>query len=190
LSQIAGGTFGAIVAAVVVAFVTVAASKRKIYRNAEFGIVFTVPDGALLCRIPPAAHDHGPYMLLNPTSETGCLDLEHNRSIDIFASYNVAADTKKLSDFLNEQCASVGGRACTAAPADLRVFRLQSAAAKVDRSDGWIDVFVVTQVGDLNSRAPGVKYAFTLRTTTNDVGRDLIVFRTVLRTIRLSPPAQ
>jgi hypothetical protein len=189
LTQIARGTFAAIVA-VAVAFVTVPASKPKIYGNAEFGIVVTVPDGALLCRIPLCEHDHGPYMLLDPTSQNGCHDLEHNRSIDVFASYNVAADTKRLSDFLNEQCVSVGGRACTAAPADLRVFRLQSAAAKVDRSDGWIDVFVVTQVGDLNSRAPGVNYAFTLRTTTNELRRDLTVFRTVLRTIRLSPPAQ
>jgi len=190
VSEHTRGLVIALFAAVTATHVPVGTPKPNVYRNPEFGIVLMVPAGALLCHIPADEHDHGPYMLLDGTSEQGCHDLEHNRSIDLFARYNVTADTAKLSEFLDQECTGVGGRACGLAPAGLRVPGLRSMAGKVERSDGWIDVFVVTQVAGSNGTVPGVNYAFTLRTTASELDKDLGVFRTVLRTVRLSPPAR
>lgn len=119
--------------------------KSAIYRNPEFGIVLPVPAGALLCTTPKGEHDHGPYMLLDTADTKGCHDLEHNRSIDVFASYNVSEDSKKLTDLLKGQCSEFAGGPCGPAPPDLGIPKLPSAAGRVDRSDGWIDIVVATQ---------------------------------------------
>ncbi len=176
----------------VAALLNAPATKPEIYRNPEFGIVLPAPAGALLCTTPQDEHDHGPYMLLATADSKGCHDIEHHRSVDVFASYNVSDETKKLHEFLRWECAHVAKGPCRPAPGGLRVPGLPSAAARVNRSDGWIDIIVVTQAGtpdpEFDPSVPFINYDLGLHTRPNYLGADLRVFRIVLQTIRLSPP--
>jgi len=171
------------------ASVIASATSPKIYRNPEFGITLPVPAGALLCTTPQEEHDHGPYMLLATADSEGCHDIEHHRSVDVFASYNVSDETKRLSDFLKGQCAGVAGGPCRPAPGGLRIPGLPSASARVNRSDGWIEIIVVTQAGtpdpDFDPSVRLINYNLSLRTTPDHFEDDLRLFRIVLRTIRL-----
>jgi len=88
------------------------ASKTQVYRNDEFGIKVTIPSGVLYCVLAEYQHDHGPVFLLGSSDPSACDDLDHQRYVLIFASYNAVEETKKLHDFLKEQCAGVGGGPC------------------------------------------------------------------------------
>jgi len=116
---------------------------RPIYHNDEFGITVPAPNSTLLCPTPSDQHDHGPIFLLGTSDAKNCDDSEHSRSIVIFAGYNASDATKKLPDFLKWQCDG----ACLPAPAGLRIEGLRSAAARVNRPQGWIDITVVAQAG-------------------------------------------
>ena len=70
-----------------------AAGKCEVYHNREFGIIVPVPRGALLCPTPAGEHDHGPVFLLASKGPNDCPQSEHQRSIEIFASYNAADAT-------------------------------------------------------------------------------------------------
>lgn len=167
-------------------------AKPRIYRNPEFGIVLPVPDAALPCPAHKNEHDHGPTMLLGAADTRGCRDLEHHRSIEVFASYNVVERTKELPGFLNDQCVGVDGGPCQPAPNGLQMTGRPSAAASVNRPDGWTVIVVVTQAGapdpGIDGNVPSVNYGLVLHTTSDHMEQDLRVFRTVLQTIRLSPP--
>jgi hypothetical protein len=168
---------------------SVATGDTNIYRNKEFGIILPVPSEALLCPVPKGEHDHGPYMLLGSVDVKGCHDLEHSRSIDVFASYNVSDETKHLPEFLKTQCFDVAGGPCRPAPEGLRLTGLSSKAARVDRPDGWIDIIVVTQAGKpdpaFDPSVPSINYALFLRTKSNYLVDDIRVFRRVLQGIQL-----
>ena len=177
----------------VAALLSAPATKPEIYRNPEFGIVLPAPAGALLCATPQDEHDHGPVFLLGTTDATSCHDdIEHHRYVDVFASYNVSDDTKKLHEFLKWECAHVAKGPCRPAPGGLCVPGLPSAAARVNRSDGWIEIIVVTQAGtpdpDFDPSVPFINYDLSLHTTPDHFEDDLRVFRIELQTIRLSPP--
>lgn len=172
---------------VVVVAVTVAAAEPQVYRNREFGIIVPVPKGALLCSTPAGQHDHGPIFLLGSSDAKGCDDSERHRAIVIFAGYNAADVTRKLQDFLRWEC----NGSCGVAPAGLRVAELPSAAARVNRSGGWMDIIVVTQAGKSDPASdppvPSINYDLRLHTRARNLDEDLRTFRTVLRSIRLSP---
>ncbi len=152
-----------------------------------------VPMGATLCIPPKSEHDHGPYMLLSSTNRAGCHDLEHNRSISVFASYNVAAETKTLARLLQSDCTEIAKAPCQPAPPSLSIPGLRTSAGMAGRSGGWVDVFVVTQAGkpdpEFDSSVPSVNYELALRTRRPELQSDLRVFSEVLRTIRISPPS-
>lgn len=63
----------------------------------------------------------------------------------------------------------------------------------MNRTDGWIDIIVVTQAGkadpNWDATAPSVNYDLSLHTTGRYLNKDLRTFRAVLNTVRLSPPA-
>lgn len=168
-----------------------ATPKPKVYRNAEFGIAVPVPKSALLC-VYPDQHDHGPVFFLGTTDAASCHhDIERHRYVNVFASYQTE-DTKRLRDFLSSECVGVAGAPCGPAPDGLHVAGLRSEAARVNRSDGWIYVIVVTQAGtpdpDFDPSVPSVNFDLSLHTTPDHFENDLRVFRIVLRAIRLSPP--
>lgn len=165
--------------------------KSVIFRNEEFGITLPIPDGALLCPVPENEHIHGPVMLLGTSVAKGCSDLEQSRSIDVFASFNKIEDTKTLAKFLKSQCTGVFKGKCLPAPPHLGIEGMRSAAGRVNHSDGWIDILVVTQAGkpDLlfDASVPSINYDLHLHTNREHLENDLRVFRSVLETIRLSP---
>lgn len=177
---------------VAAALMNAATDKPQIYRNQEFGITVPVPKEVLRCPTPENEHDHGPVMLPGAADGKGCRDLEHSRYIGIFASYNVAEVTKGLRDFLKWECADLAKGPCRPASKSLQVTGLPSMAARVNRSDGWVDIIVVTQAGKpdpgaFDGSVPSVNYDLTLHTRPEHMEKDLRVFRTVLATIRLCP---
>jgi hypothetical protein len=132
---------------VLAALLNAKTDKPEIFRNEEFGITLPIPDGALLCPVPENEHNHGPVMLLGTSVPKGCSDLEQSRSIDVFASFNAIEDTKTLAKFLKAECTEVFKRTCLPAPARLGINGMRSADGRVNHSDGWIDIIVVTQGG-------------------------------------------
>jgi len=160
--------------------------QSQIYRNQEFGIAVPVPNGALLCAYP-GKHDHGPTFLLGLATAERCRDIQRDRYVTIFASYNAADVTKKLHDFLKWECETPCGRP----PGSLLIAGLPTEAARVNRPGGWLDVIVVTQAGKpdpaFDPSAPLINYDLRLHTQTRYLDEDLQTFRAVLRTVRLSP---
>ena len=169
----------------------VVSASPHIYHNEEFGITVPVPEHTLLCSFPPQ-HDHGPVLMLGGVSNQACFDLDRNRAIVIYATYNASDDTKKLLDFLWWECTSIAKHPCGPPPEGLRIKGRTAAAARVDGTDGWLDIFVVTQAGKpdpaFDASVPTINYDFSLRTTAGHLDEDLPIFRAVLATVRLSPP--
>ena len=169
----------------------VQAPKTQVYRNDEFGITVPVPKNTLFCVPREDQHDHGPIFLPEGSIQGACDDIDHSRYVLIFASYNAIEDTKKLNDFFKEQCTGIGGGPCHQAPGGLRIPGMAIKAGRVDRSDGWIDVIVVTRAGkpapDFDPHVPSVNYDLTLHTKPRHLDEDLRIFRAVLSTVRLSP---
>lgn len=165
--------------------------RPQFYRNGEFGVTIPIPTNALLCSFPHDEHDHGPLMLLGGADPNACNDQEHNRYIVIFASYNAVDTTKRLGDYLRSECTGIGRGPCRLAPRDLQIAGMRSKAGRVNRADGWIDIFVVTQAGkpdpQFDPSVPSVNYDLSLHTTERHLDEDLRTFREVLATVRLSP---
>lgn len=172
-----------------------AASQRALYRNHEYGIVLPIPQNTLPC-IPPVYEgngaDHGPQILLGTTDARYCSKSAGKRYVNVFASYNASDDTKTLHALLESTCQSVIKRQCSPAPADLHFGGLKSEAGRLDRSDGTIQVIVVTQAGkpdpDFDSSVPSINYELLLYTDAQHFDQDLSIFRTLLKTIRIAPP--
>jgi hypothetical protein len=168
------------------------ASKTQVYRNDEFGITVPIPLGVVYCVPSEYQHDHGPVFLLGSPDRQACDEIDHQRYVLIFASYNAVEETKKLRDFLKEQCTGVGGGPCRPAPYGLHITGMATKAARVNRSDGWIDIIVVTQAGKpdpaFDPSVPSINYDAGLHTAPQYLEEDLRIFRAVLSTVRLSPP--
>lgn len=176
---------------VLAASLNAATDKPQIYRNEEFGITLPVPEGVLLCPNPGSEHDHGPVMVLDRSGEKGCNDAEGGRIIEVFASFNAMRATKTLNKLLQSQCIDIAKGKCQSAPPQTTLKGLLSMAARVNRTDGWIDIFVVTQAGKpdpaFDASVPSINYVLWLHTRPEYLEKDLGIFRLVLGTIRLSP---
>jgi hypothetical protein len=81
---------------------------------------------------------------------------------------------------------------CGPAPADLTVNGLPSEAARINPSNGWIEIIVVTQAGkpdpDFDASVPSINYNLSLYTDASHLDEDLTVFRAVLKAVKLDPP--
>jgi hypothetical protein len=176
----------------VAAVLSVAATKPYIYRNPEFGITLPVPEGAFLCNTRKDEHDHGPVMLLGVADTKGCYDMtEEKRHIEVFASYNAVDETKTLKNLFEWQFSGpLQGKRCSAPP-HLEINGLACMAGRINRANGVIVIFVVTQAGKpdpaFDPTVPTVNYELMLYTRPEHLKEDLQIFRKVLRTVRLSP---
>lgn len=170
-------------------------SQTAPYRNHEFGIVLPIPPGTLPC-MPPVyegnGHDHGPQILLGTDDASLCSKSSGKRYVDVFASYNASDETKTLHALLESACEFEVNRACSPAPAGLRFSGLKSDAGRLDRTDGSIEVIVVAQAGkpdpNFDASVPSINYELSLDTDMRHLDEDLVVFRTLLKTIRITPP--
>jgi hypothetical protein len=80
---------------------------------------------------------------------------------------------------------------CQAPPAGLQINGLPSEAARVDHSDGSIEILVVTQTGkpnpDFDSTVPANNYELSLHTDPHSFDEDMTIFREVLSSLTISP---
>lgn len=183
--------FVAMAVTVLAALLHAATYEPQTYRNEEFGITLPVPEGVLLCAHRDEEHDHGPVMVLDRSEAKGCNDKEGGRIIGVFASFNAAQATKTLRKLLQADCSDISKGKCNSAPSHMTLKGLPSMAARVNRADGWIDIFVVAQAGKpdpaFDASVPSVNYELWLHTRPAQLEKDLRIFRSVLATIRLSP---
>lgn len=162
----------------------------QIYRNAEFGIELPVPQGSVLCPALPGEHDHGPLFLLRTDSAKGCNDPEGNRTFGVFASFNAASATSTVSKYVSVACKETYQGKCRSAPRNLGFEGHPSMAVMADLAGGWIDISVVCQAGKPDQEyhpSQKVNYEAILHTRAQYLEGDLRIFRTFLKTIRLSP---
>jgi hypothetical protein len=177
-----------------------AAQQNQTYRNREFGIVLPIPTGTLPC-IPPFYRgngiDHGPQIMLGTNDPSLCSKSSGKRYMDVFASYTTTDEEKSLDTYLRSPCADLPpiendpSAVCGPAPADLGVNGLPSRAARINHSNGWIELIVVTQAGrpdpDFDPSVPSISYEFGLYTDASHLEEDLAVFCAMLKTIKLAP---
>jgi len=176
-----------------------AASPKSVYGNKEYGVFLHIPPGAWLCPTEGNGIDHGPTLLLGSEDARVCRSYSNQkRRVVIFAGYNAAEKSKTLHSFLNSQCEYAPlawkepGAVCGPAPADLTVNGLPSEAARINPSNGWIEIIVVTQAGkpdpDFDASVPSINYNLSLYTDASHLDEDLTVFRAVLKAVKLDPP--
>jgi len=168
-----------------------ATSRTPLYRNAEFGISLPVPASAQMCPTPPNDRTHhGATFLLGTRDMNLCKISARNRWISIWAEYNSAEETKTLHSFLEWQCEHEAEGHRQSAPEGLRITGMSSEAARVDRPDGSIEVLVVVQAGkpdpNFDASVPANNYELSLHTDSKSFDRDLVVFKEVLNTIKIS----
>lgn len=162
-------------------------SNSKGYVNDEFAIYLPAPSEGFLCPVPQNEHNHGFIILLGGGDPKNCHDDVRHRYLSVFAFYNVTDDTEHLAGLLKMGCEAFGG-ACQPGPPGLQVPGLESITGKVSLTAGWIQIIVATQAGAPipPSREPGVDYLFDLRTKPDHLEADLKVFRSILKTVKLS----
>ena len=165
----------------------------RVYRNSQFGFEVPIPRGLYLFR-PHEMNgiDHGRQFFFKPTSVEDCNNGGCDRYIEVDAYYNTLEDTAKLHDFLEHECTVFGGVECLQPPEDLKVRGLASESARVKLPNGRVELLVVTQAGrptpDFDASAPSINYSICLLTSEEHLDADLRFFRTILKTIRISPP--
>jgi hypothetical protein len=174
---------------------TVSAGQHT-YSNEEYGIRVVVPESSYLCPPPESGRDHGPVFMIGykNNSMRGC-DIDLNKAarfINIFAGYNAADDSKHLDDLLKSQRNAIGKGRWQTAPSGLTINGLRTEASRMNHRDGWMDIVVVTQAGepdpDYDATAPYMNYTLWLHTNSDSLDEDLRSFRTMLHTIKISPP--
>jgi hypothetical protein len=185
---------GIVVGIFVCGFAASAISQSALYRNDEYQIILPIPPGTLPC-IPPAyvgnGADHGPQILLGTNDARLCSQSSGKRYVNVFASYNSSYPPMSLQTLLETECQSSDKATCTPAPADLRFHGMKSVAGRSNRSDGSIEIIVATQAGKLDSAvdssAPSINYEMFLHTDLQHFDDDLVLFRTLLKTIKIAP---
>jgi len=174
-----------------------AASRKSVYRNEDYGIFLHIPSGAWLCPYAGGS-DHGPALLLGSEDTSVCRSSSRQKRWIMIFGESVAEKSKTLHTFLEWLCANVPlnwnepGAVCNSAPANLSVYGLPSEAARIDHSDGMIEIIVVTQAGrpdpGFDASVPSFDYDMRLYTDASHLDVDLAVFRAVLNAVRIAPP--
>jgi hypothetical protein len=175
-----------------------AAPRKSVYRNKQYGIYLHIPRGAWLCPYVGGS-DHGPGFLLGSEDASFCRgDSRQRRGIVIFGEYDLGEETDTPRTFLGWLCANDPidwpdpGAACSPAPADLSVNGLPSRAARINHSNGTIEIIVVTQAGapdpNFDAAVPSFNYDMRLDTDASHLDADLAVFRAVLKALKIAPP--
>ena len=164
-------------------------AKTGTYANPEFGLSVRIPEGLRCCTGEGATHSHGPVIFLDPHDVGSCDYQQRRRAVLFYSSYSVTDETKTLDD-LRRWCVNMFGGKEVRAPKGIRIPGCKTASARVDLDDGWIDVYAVTQMAPgatANPLAPSVNHTIRLHTDPAHLEGDLAVFRSVLKSTKLSP---
>jgi hypothetical protein len=175
-------------------FAVVSASQRPVYRNHQYGIFLPVPSGALLCKPPEYegnGADDGAQMLLGTDDATMCAKSSGKRYMEVWASYNVSDETKTLHNFLESRCEFEVKIACFPAPEGLYINGMKTEAGRLNRSDGTIEIILVTMAGkpdpDFDATVPMFNYTLSLNTDKQHLYDDLKTFRAMLNAVKIYP---
>ncbi len=161
------------------------------YENEEFQFKVEIPNNAPFCKPEPGEHNHGLDIFLD-RGNSSCRELMTRPFIGIYADYN-AEFASNASEESRVQCGYLG-RSAVRAPRDLSLGFYQSASCRVDHSDEWVDIFVVTQSGKWplggndNNSTPYLNYKALLHTTRRRLPEDLPKFRKILGSFILVLP--
>jgi len=182
---------------VILCSVAEAATRKTVFRNREYGITLSAPEGGWLCPTQGNGVVHGASLLLGTEDTSLCRKSSGKRWIETFAAYNIAEDSKTLHTFLNSECdypshyGNEPNAMCSPAPAGLSVNGLPSEAARIDHLNGLIEIIVVTQAGkpnpDFDASVPSINYDLSLHTDAVHLDEDLAVFRAVLNAVKIAP---
>jgi hypothetical protein len=188
----------ALISLVILSSAASAASPTSVYRNRDYGIFLHIPSGAWLCPYGGNGSDHGPALLLGSEDASVCRSYSRQKRWILIFGESVTEESKTLHTFLKSLCAydsldwKEPDAVCNPAPADFRVNGLPSEAARINHSNGSIEIIVVTQAGkpnpDFDASVPSFNYDMRLYTDAGHLADDLAVFRTVLKAVRLDPP--
>ena len=161
------------------------------YTNSTFGFSVDVPAGTPTCRSEPTQPDHGLDMFLD-SGPDGCEKLQTRPYLGVFAEYNAAMAPNP--DAVLAGLNHLKGIHRGTAP-ELQIPRRPSAVARVDRDDGWVEIWVVTQAWKWpppaeESDLSYVNYIVTLNTTPQRLERDLRRLRALLGKVRIFEPGR
>jgi hypothetical protein len=151
------------------------------YKNEEFLITASVPDGGTLCGTSTTEHDHGPVISLGGTG-AGCDESPNGRFMELFASYSATGELVSLKKFLGSQCIDVGGGRCRVPQGQFSIEGKETAFGLVQHPNGINDVFVVTQAM-IGTNV--VTYACHLHTSKTHQEADIATFKEFLKNLRL-----
>lgn len=158
------------------------------YRNPEYGFAVALPPGLPKCQRPVGEPDQGVAIFLDAGS-SGCVGVAGRPLVGVFGRYN--GDHLPSADAeLRRACALLPGKQLPAPPA-LAIDDLDTAACRVNRPDGWIDILVVAQGGArpaalgevATTVAQGtafINYTVLLHTNVRRLDRDVDMLRLVL----------
>jgi hypothetical protein len=162
------------------------------YRNPEFGFAVELPPGLPTCQKPVGEPDQGVAVFLD-AGPGGCIGAAGRPLVTVFGRYNADHQPSPEAE-LRRACALLPGRQLPAPP-DLAIGHLESAACRVNRPDGWIDILVVAQAGQrpealgeastVAQATPFINYMALLHTQVRRLDRDVDMLRLLLDRIRI-----
>ncbi|WP_119419364.1 hypothetical protein [Desertibaculum subflavum] len=162
------------------------------YRNPEYGFAVELPPGLPTCRRPIGEPDQGIAVFLD-AGPGGCISAGARPLVTLFGRYN--ADHRPSPEAeLRRVCALLPGRQMPAPP-DLTIGDLDSAACRVNRTGGWVDILVVAQAGarpetmgatgTIAQATPFINYTALLHTHIRRLDRDIDTLRLLLDRISI-----
>ncbi len=165
------------------------AAVAKDYDLPEYGLTVAVPDRLKMCWPEPDKRRRAMLILINPANFDNCDGKRgDSRSVNIGA-FPWLRDYRTLRHFALDFCYHERGDTCTLLKPGLAISGHKSISLRAGYHNGWDDVVVFSRVPALHpgSDNEGVVFIVRLLTRHRQVGRDLPVFREVLRTVRLRP---
>lgn len=147
----------------------------------------SVSAGLPRCGGDVASASHGVVFLLQGTDKS-CGRPGGIPSIGLYVNPYDDAFIPRLDTLLAADCDPAEGMVA-APPPGLAIADLASTACRVDRSDGWIDVFVeaVAPIPDGKESQTGI--TAVLHTRTERLVADMVVFRRLIAAVRLARTA-
>jgi hypothetical protein len=176
---------------------SVQATQRQV--NSEFKFSVEFPSDISVCTATSGEHPHG-FFVRFEDQKTDCRAVNVNSSISgisIDAYFNTAF-WRTLEDAADAFCEDGDAQESEIGAETMNYLAFnerRSLACVVKRSDGSIDVFVVTQAGEWpgpqdssDLMAPYINYTASLHTTKANMARDLSTFRRVLDSVIIDYP--
>ncbi|HVZ27162.1 MAG TPA: hypothetical protein VG798_00765 [Rhizomicrobium sp.] len=157
-----------------------APSQASTYRNGEYGVQATVPDGLRTCPVLSWTHEHGIGIILDGGRDC---HVKAKTAMSIIADYNVLWDD--LAAIREALCKPDKTQHIVNAPDLPRLGGLPSAVCRRESGDGEVELQVLAVVGNPQD---GIYYSAWLFTTEDRLDGDLPAFRDFLKAVHFFKP--